>query len=68
MSRHPRLDSAIVVTENGLEIVGAAEVPRRTKLMTREHAESLLEKLRADGCEACRAGQVVVDFGPGAEF
>lgn len=61
MSRHPRLDSAIVVTELGLEVVGAAEVPRRTKLMTREHAEQLLEKLTADTVEV----QISEDFGPG---
>ena len=54
MSRE-RIDSAIVVTEDGLEIVSAAEVPRRTKLMTRQHAERVLEKLIADD---------VAQFGP----
>lgn len=65
MSRHPhpRLDSAIVVTEGGLEVVGAAEVPRRTRLMTREHADQLLENLTADTVEAT----VREAFGPGAE-
>jgi hypothetical protein len=43
-----RIDSAIVYTETGLEVVSAPEVPRRTKLMTRRHAEQLLEKLNAD--------------------
>lgn len=61
--KHPRLDSAIVVTEKGLEVVGAAEVPRRTRLMTREHAEETLAALTKDPVE------VVVRraFGPGAE-
>jgi len=61
--KHPRLDSAIVVTEKGLEIVGASEVPRRTKLMTREHANDTLAALTKDPVE------VVVrrEFGPGAE-
>lgn len=60
MSRHPRLDSAIVVTEQGLEIVGAAEVPRRTKLYTREHAEQQLAALLKDPVSV-----VLRDFGPG---
>ena len=64
MSRHPRLDSAIVVTENGLEIVSAAEVPRRTKLMTRDHAELLLEKLLSDPPPTV-TDSVEIDFGPG---
>lgn len=66
MSRHPRLDSAIVLTENGLEVVGAAEVPRRTKLMTREHAEQLLEKLLSDPPPSVEV-TVREAFGPGCE-
>ena len=62
MSRHPRLDSAIVVTDRGLEVVGAAEVPRRTKLMTREHADALLAALTRDPVAV-----VLREFGPGAE-
>lgn len=61
MSRHPRLDSAIVVTEAGLEIVPAAEVPRRTKLWTREHAERHLAALTKDPVSV-----VLREFGPGA--
>lgn len=61
MSRHPRLDSAIVVTEKGLEIVGAAEVPRRTKLMTRDHAEEALAALTKDPVSVV----VREAFGPG---
>jgi len=59
MSRHPRLDAAIVVTDRGLEIVSAAEVTRRTKLMTREHAAELLAALTKDPVAV-----VLRDFGP----
>lgn len=62
MSRHPRLDSAIVVTEKGLEVVPAAEVPRRTKLWTREHAERHLAALTKDPVAV-----VIREFGPGVE-
>ena len=62
MTRHPRLDSAIVVTDRGLEIVPAAEVPRRTKLMTREHADATLAALTRDPVAV-----VLREFGPGAE-
>lgn len=51
MSRHPRLDSAIVVTEKGLEIVPACAVTTRTKLWTREHAEKHLAALTKDPVE-----------------
>ena len=50
MSRE-RIDSAIVVTEVGLEIVPAAEVPRRTKLYSRKSAERLLSALTKDPIE-----------------
>ena len=49
--RHPRLSHMIVVTDAGLEVVPAVEVPRRVKLLTREHAERLLAKLTADTVE-----------------
>lgn len=63
MSKAPRLDSAIVVTDRGLEIVPACAVTTRTKLMTRKHAEESLAALTKDPVE------VVVRraFGPGAE-
>jgi len=56
-----RIDSAIVVTENGLEIVPAAEVPRRTKLYSRKSAERLLAALQKDPIAV-----VIREFGPGA--
>lgn len=60
MSRE-RIDSAIVVTENGLEIVAAAEVPRRTKLYSRKSAERWLAALMKDPVEVT----VREAFGPG---
>lgn len=63
MSRHPRLDSVILVTEKGLEIVPACAITSRAKLMTRSHAEETLAALTKDPVE------VVVrrEFGPGVE-
>ena len=57
--RHPRLDSAIVVTDRGLEIVQASALITRARLMTREHAESLFAALTKDPVEI-----TVRDFGP----
>ena len=50
----------IVHTADGLAVVPAAEVPRRTALMKRKHAEEVLVKYLADTAEA-----VEIDFGPG---
>jgi hypothetical protein len=63
VSKIPRLDSAIVVTDRGLEIVPACAVPTRTKLMTRPHAEELLADLTKVPVEAV----VRRAFGPGVE-
>ena len=51
MSRHPRLDSAIVVTEKGLEVVPAAAAPSRMKLYTKKHADEHLAALTKDPVE-----------------
>lgn len=59
MSRHPRLDAAIVVTDRGLEIVPASALVTRAKLMTREHAEATFAALTKDPVAV-----VVRDFGP----
>ena len=61
MSRE-RIDSAIVFTETGLEVVSAPEVPRRVKLMTRRHAEEIRAALLKDPVEIT----VREAFGPGA--
>ena len=61
MKREPLF--AIVWTSTGLEVVPAVEMPRRTALLKKRHAEAILEKLTAD--------TVTVDvseaFGPGCE-
>ena len=50
----------IVHTADGLAVVPAAEVPRRTALMKRKHADEVLIKYLADTTDA-----VEIDFGPG---
>lgn len=60
--KHPRLDSAIVVTENGLEVVPAAAAPSRMKLYTKKHADEQLAALTKDPVAV-----VIREFGPGAE-
>ena len=63
MSKAPRQDSAIVVTDRGLEIVPACAVTTRTKLMTRKDAEESLSSLTKATADAV----VRRAFGPGAE-
>lgn len=46
MSREPLY--AIVYTGNRLELVPAAEAPRRVALLKRQHAEDVLAKYQAD--------------------
>lgn len=79
MSRE-RVDSAIILTDNGLEVVPAAEVPRRVKLGKRVHmAKTLAELLAGSGgltahhadhliekLTADPISVVIREFGPGA--
>lgn len=52
---------AILWTDAGLDVVPAAEVPRRASLLKRKHAESIVEKLTADTVTV----NVRESFGPG---
>ena len=54
---------AIVWTDTGLDVVPAAEVPRRAALLKKRHADAILEKLTADTVEV----RIREDFGPGVE-
>jgi len=54
---------AIVWTDTGLDVVPAAEVPRRAALLKKRHADAILEKLQCDTVEV----RIREDFGPGAE-
>ena len=58
LSREPLY--GIVHTADGLAVVPAAEVPRRTALMKRKHADEVLIKYLADTTDS-----VEIDFGPG---
>ena len=62
LSREPLF--GIVHTADGLAVVPAAEVPRRTALMKRKHADELLVKYLADPAPL-PADAVEIDFGPG---